>query len=176
MNLLLITGAHPYEESNPCCNIYKRSGHESPIRVSRRTGRGPFSLFDAIVLNTFRQEATNNDLTGGQREGLGKGFVSGGGPYYQFIFREHLSLIGLNQKKLRWRMGTWRKLAPTLWLVPGIFKDTDHPITEGVSDFWTYDECYCGLDIQPGVDIFMHGIVEGEEKPLGWSHQLGKAK
>jgi len=54
--------------------------------------------------------------------------------------------------------------------------DTDHPVTKGVSHFWTYDECYCGLDIQPGVDIFMHGIVEGEDKPLGWSHQFGQGK
>ena len=49
----------------------------------------------------------------------------------------------------------------------------DHPLAKGVEPFWTYDECYCGLDIQPGIDVFMHGVVEDEERPLGWSYKYG---
>ncbi len=55
-------------------------------------------------------------------------------------------------------------------------KNPDHPLAAGVSDFETTDECYCGLDIQPGIDVFMVGDVEDEERPLGWSTTYGKGK
>ena len=80
MNLLLITGGqHPYEESTPVLQSFiSEAGHGVTLSESAEELAEDLSIFDAIVLNTLRQEATNNDLTGGQREGL-KGYISGGG-------------------------------------------------------------------------------------------------
>ena len=72
MNLLLITGGqHPYEESTPVLQAFiSEAGHRVTLSESAEELAEDLSIFDAIVLNTLRQEATNNDLTGGQREGL----------------------------------------------------------------------------------------------------------
>ena len=178
MNLLLITGGqHPYEESTPVLQAFVReAGHTVTLSESAEELADDLSIFDAIVLNTLRQGATNNDLTRAQREGL-EGYVSNGGS----LLSIHISAASCpdwsQAKKITgggWVLGeSWHP--PFGWFQVYV-DDTDHPVTKGVSHFWTYDECYCGLDIQPGVDIFMHGIVEGEDKPLGWSHQFGQGK
>ena len=151
MNLLLITGGqHPYEESTPVLQSFiSEAGHRVTLSESAEELAEDLSIFDAIVLNTLRQEATNNDLTGGQREGL-EGYVSGGGS----LLSIHISAASCpdwsQSKKITgggWVLGeSWHP--PFGWFQVYV-DDTDHPIAKGVSDFWTYDECYCGLDIQP---------------------------
>ena len=80
MNLLLITGGkHPYEESTPVLQAFlEEAGHSITLSESAEELSGDLSTFDAIVLNTLRQEATNNDLNEAQRSGF-KGYVAGGG-------------------------------------------------------------------------------------------------
>ena len=179
MNLLLITGGkHPYEESTPVLQAFlEEAGHSTTVSESANELSGDLSAFDAIVLNTLRQEATDNDLNNSQREGF-KGYVAGGGS----LLSVHISAASCpdwsQTKKITgggWVLGeSWHP--PFGWFEVTI-DQTDHPITAGVSKtFWTYDECYCGLDIQPGIDVFMHGVVEDDIKPLGWTHQFGAGK
>ncbi len=179
MKLLLLTGGkHPYEETTPVMTDFlKEAGHE--VTVSEKAGElaGDLGSFDAIVLNTLRQDATDNEFSDAQRNGLKSYVKSGGG-----LVSVHISAASCpkwsEMKKITgggWVLGTsWHP--PFGWFEVTIDKP-DHPLAKGVSGtFWTYDECYCGLDIQPGIDVFMHGVVEGEEKPLGWSHKYGKGK
>ncbi|MDA0597501.1 MAG: ThuA domain-containing protein [Chloroflexi bacterium] len=179
MNLLLITGGkHPYEESTPILHAFlEEAGHSITLSESAIELSGDLSAFDAIVLNTLRQEATDNDLNDSQREGF-EGYVAGGGS----LLSVHISAASCpdwsQTKKITgggWVLGeSWHP--PFGWFEVTI-DQTDHPITAGVSKtFWTYDECYCGLDIQPGIDVFMHGVVEDDIKPLGWTHQFGAGK
>jgi type 1 glutamine amidotransferase len=178
MNLLLITGGkHPYEESTPVLQAFlEEAGHTATVSESADELAGDLSSFDAIVLNTLRQETTDNDLNDAQRSGF-ESYVSGGGS----LLSIHISAASCPEwsqtKKITgggWVLGeSWHP--PFGWFQVYI-DNPDHPIAAGVSDFWTYDECYCGLDIQPGIDVFMHGVVEREDKPLGWTHQFGEGK
>jgi type 1 glutamine amidotransferase len=178
MNLLLITGGkHPYEESTPVLKGFlEEAGHSIKLSESAEELSGDLSDFDAIVLNTLRQPDTNNDLDDAQRSGF-EGYVAGGGS----LLSIHISAASCpdwsETKKITgggWVLGeSWHP--PFGWFQ--VYVDQpDHPVAAGVSDFWTYDECYCGLDIQPGIDVFMHGVVEGEDKPLGWTHKYGEGK
>ncbi len=178
MNLLLITGGkHPYEESTPVLTDFlQEAGHTVTVSESAEELGGSLDGFDAVVLNTLRQPTTENDLSDTERAGL-KGYVENGGG----LVSVHISAASCPEwsemKKLTgggWVLGdSWHP--PFGWFE--VFIDNpNHPLAQGVSDFWTYDECYCGLDIQPGIDVFMHGVVEGDNKPLGWSHTYGKGK
>ena len=55
-------------------------------------------------------------------------------------------------------------------------KNPDHPCTVGMNDFVTDDECYCDLDIQPGIEVFMTSMVDGVERPMAWTHRYGKGR
>lgn len=178
MNLLLITGGkHPYEKSTPVLQGFlEDAGHSITLSKSAEELAGDLSAFDAIVLNTLRQESTENDLNDAEREGF-KGYIANGGS----LLSIHISAASCPEwsetKKITgggWILGeSWHP--PFGWFQVYI-DQSDHPVTSGVSDFWTYDECYCGLDLQPGIDVFMHGVVEGDNKPLGWTHQYGLGK
>jgi type 1 glutamine amidotransferase len=179
MNLLLITGGkHPYEDSTPVLQEFlKAAGHSITLSESANELSGDLSVFDAIVLNTLRQEATDNDLNDAQRAGF-ESYVSGGGS----LLSVHISAASCpdwsQTKKITgggWVLGeSWH---PPFGWFEVIIENPNHPITADVSpSFWTYDECYCGLDIQSGIDVFMHGVVEGDIKPLGWTHQFGEGK
>ncbi|MDA0676860.1 MAG: ThuA domain-containing protein, partial [Chloroflexi bacterium] len=80
MKLLLITGGkHPYEETTPVLTKFLQdAGHDVTVSASASELAGSLNGFDAIVLNTLRQPATENDLSGDQRNGL-KGYVNNGG-------------------------------------------------------------------------------------------------
>ena len=176
--LLLITGGkHPYEETTPVLTGFlSDAGHEVDVSESATELSGDLSAYDAIVLNTLRQPDTDNDLDANQRDGL-MGYVwTGGG-----LVSVHISAASCpdweHMKPMTgggWILGeSWHP--PFGWFQVHV-ENANHPIAEDTSDFWTYDECYCGLDIQPDIDVFMHGIVEGEEVPLGWSHNYGDGK
>ena len=176
--LLLITGGkHPYEETTPVMTEFlTAAGHEVDVSESASELAGDLSAYDAIVLNTLRQPDTENDLDENQRDGL-MGYVwTGGG-----LVSVHISAASCpdweDMKPMTgggWVFGeSWHP--PFGWFQVYI-DNADHPLAKDVSNFWTYDECYCGLNIQPGIDVFMHGVVEGEEVPLGWSHSYGDGK
>ena len=80
MNLLLLTGgSHPYEESTPVLQAFlEGAGHSVTLSESADELAGVLSGFDAIVLNTLRQDATENDLNDAQRSGF-HNYVAGGG-------------------------------------------------------------------------------------------------
>ncbi len=179
MKLLLLTGGkHPYEETTPVMTEFLQgAGHDVTVSESASELGSDLSGFDAIVLNTLRQPATENELGDDQRGGLRSYVENGGG-----LVSVHISAASCpdwsEMKKITgggWVLGeSWHP--PFGWFE--VFVDNpDHPLAKGVSErFWTYDECYCGLDIQPGIDVFMHGVVEGEDKPLGWSHSYGEGR
>ena len=176
--LLLVTGGkHPYEETTPVLSRFLTdAGHEVDVSECATELAGDLSAYDAIVLNTLRQPDTENDLDANQRDGLMGYAWTGGG-----LVSVHISAASCpdweHMKPMTgggWILGeSWHP--PFGWFQVYI-GNSDHPIAKDVSDFWTYDECYCGLDIQPGIDVFMHGIVEGEQVPLGWSHKYGDGK
>lgn len=173
--LLLITGGrHPYEETTPVLTGFlQEAGHDVTVSEHARELADDLSEYDAIVLNTLRQPMTDNDLDADQRDGL-MGYVwTGAG-----LVSLHISAASCPDWEHMKPMtgGGW--ILNESWHPPfGWFNvnvsNSDHPLANGVSDFWTYDECYCGLDIQPGIDVFMHGIVNDEVQPLGWSHNYG---
>lgn len=179
MNLLLITGGkHPYEETTPVMTAFlQQAGHGVTVSESAEELGGKLDNFDAIVLNTRREPVSDNDLSDAQRNGL-KSYVENGGGLVSVHISPSSCPDWPEMKKITG--GGW--ITGTSWHPPfGWFQvfvhNTDHPLAKGIDEtFWTYDECYCGLDIQPGIDVFMHGVVEGEDKPLGWSHQYGKGK
>ncbi len=179
MKLLLLTGgSHPYEETTPVLTEFLQgAGHEVTVSESANELAGSLEGFNAIVLNTRRNPAADNDLSDEQRNGL-KGYVENGGG----LVSVHISAASCpnwpEMKKITgggWIEGeSWH---PPFGWFEAIVHNPDHPLAKGVDEkFWTYDECYCGLDIQPGIDVFMHGVVEGEDKPLGWSHSYGSGK
>ena len=173
--LLLTGGRHPYEETTPVMTEFlTEAGHDVDVSESAEELAQDLSGYDAIVLNTLRQELTDNDLNEDQRNGL-MGYVwTGGG-----LVSVHISAASAPEwpemKKMTgggWVLGeSWHP--PFGWFQVNL-NNPDHPLAKGVTPFWTYDECYCGLDIQPGIDVFMYGVVEGEDKPLGWSHSYGE--
>jgi len=129
-----------------------------------------------IILNTLRQKETDNDLTDEVKSALkelvwnGKGLIS-----------LHISPASCpdwdEMKKITgggWVLGeSWHP--PFGWFKVYI-SDNNHPLSKDVKDFWTYDECYCDLNIQKNINVFMHGIVDKEIKPLGWSLKYGSGK
>jgi hypothetical protein len=157
--------------------LLEEAGHDVTVSESATELTGKLDGFGAIVLNTLRQPATENDFSGKQRDGL-KSYVEKGGG----LVSVHISAASCpdwaDMKKITgggWVLGkSWHP--PFGWFE--VFVDKPgHVLAKGLpKSFWTYDECYCGLDIQPGIDVFMHGVVEGEDKPLGWSHKYGKGK
>jgi len=178
VNLLLITGGnHPYEETTPVLSDFlKEAGHSVTVSESAGELAGDLSAFDTIALNTLRQPDTDNDLNDAERSGF-ENYVSSGGSLLSVHISAGSCPDWAAMKKITgggWVLGSsWHP--PFGWFQVYI-DQPDHPIAAGVTDFWTYDECYCGLDIQPGIDVFMHGVVEGETKPLGWTHQFGDGK
>ena len=178
MNLLLITGGkHPYEESTPVLQaLLEQAEHKVTISESAEELSTDLSQFNVIVLNTLRQDETDNEFNESQRAGFDK-YVQNGGS----LLSIHISAASCPDWPLMKKItgGGW--ILGKSWHPPfGWFQvyidNPDHPITDGVDDFWPYDECYCGLDLQPGINVFMHAVVEGDNKPLGWSHTYGKGK
>ena len=174
--LLLITGgSHPYDETTPVMNEFlAEAGHDVNVSESAEELECDLSGYDAIVLNTLRQPATDNDLSEAQRDGL-MGYVwTGGG-----LVSVHIAAASCpdwpEMKKMTgggWVLGeSWHP--PFGWFQVHLSNNT-HPLAKDISPFWTYDECYCGLDIQPDIDVFMYGVVEDESKPLGWSCKYGE--
>ncbi len=178
MNLLLITGGkHPFEESTPVLQAFlEQAGHSITVSESAQELATGLSNFDCVVLNTLRQDQTDNDLNAAQRSGF-ESYVANGGS----LLSVHISAASCpnwpEMKRITgggWVLGeSWHP--PFGWFQVYI-GNPEHPIASGVTDFWTYDECYCGLDIQPGIDVFIHGVVEGKEMPLGWSHKFGDGR
>ena len=195
MNLLLITGGkHPYEESTPVLQaLLEQADHEVTLSESAEELSSDLSQFDVIVLNTLRQPAGfygktyllnpyngkpmgDNDFSEDQRAGFDKHVLNGGS-----LLSIHVSAASCPDWPLMKKItgGGWiygKSWHPPFGWFQVYIDNPDHPIADGVADFWTYDECYCGLNMQPGIDVFMHGVVEGDKKPLGWSHTYGKGK
>ena len=172
--LLLTGGRHPYEETTPVISEFlTEAGHDLDVSECASELEGDLSGYDAIVFNSLRQEMTDNDLNDAQRSGF-KDYVAGGGG----LVSVHISAASTpdwsEMKKITG--GGWilnESCHPPFGWFQVHVSNPDHPLAKGVEPFWTYDECYCGLDIQPGIDVFMHGVVEDEERPLGWSYKYG---
>ena len=178
MNILIITGGdHPYKETTPILNeLIISQGHNTLISETAEELTNKNFEFDVIVMNSLRQKKTNNDFTQKQKESFENQIKSGIG-----LVSIHISAASCpDWKRIKditgggWVLGeSWHP--PFGWFK--VFIDQKkHPITNGVDDFWTYDECYCGLEIKENIDIFMHGKVDNEIKPLGWTLEYGKGK
>ncbi len=172
--LLLTGGSHPYEETTPVISEFlTEAGHDLDVSECASELEGDLSGYDAIVFNSLRQETTDNDLNDAQRSGFKDYVASGGG-----LVSVHISAASTpdwpEMKKITgggWILGeSWHP--PFGWFQVYV-SNPDHPLAKDVEPFWTYDECYCGLDIQSGIDVFMHGIVKDKERPLGWSFKYG---
>lgn len=179
MNLLLITGGnHPYHETTPVLTKFLRdAGHTvSVTETAVELASDEVNEHDAVVLNTRRRDTEGNNFTDGQREGL-KSFVENGGGLVSLHISPDSCPDWPEMKKLTgggWVSGTsWH---PPFGRMKVFVRNPDHPVAKGVEDFETDDECYCGLDIQPGIDVFLGAPVEDEERPLGWTTTYGSGK
>lgn len=179
MRLLLLTGGrHPYNETTPILTRFLRAaGHSVNVSTSAKELALPtLSGYDAIVLNTRRRPEDGNDLDGAQRSGL-KSFVDNGGGLLSIHISPDSCPDWPEMKRLTgggWVSGSsWH---PPFGHMKVFVRNAKHPIAKGVRDFETEDELYCGLDIQPGIDVFLGAPVEGEERPLGWTTTYGEGK
>jgi type 1 glutamine amidotransferase len=175
--LLLSGGRHPYHETSPILKEFlEKAGHTVSLSQAAEELTGDLSSFNAIIFHTRRDKEAGNDFTPAKREAFRKYVHDGGG-----LVSVHIAPASCpdwpEMKKITgggWVNGTSHH-PPFGWFQVFV-SNPAHPLAKGVSDFWTFDECYCGLDIQPGIDVFMHGVVENEKRPLGWSHKYGKGK
>ena len=195
MRLLLITGGfHPYHLTTPVNTRTLRNGGHT-VRVTRSAKElSEASLFgyDAIVLNTWRRNQfveeveglrrsypggdPNNDLSDAQRAGF-KAFVEDGGGLVSLHISADSCPDWTEMKKLTgggWVSGAsthghFGRFTVNIW-------DRDHPVTTGMDDFETWDELYCDMDQQPGINVFIGAEYEGVDRPLGWSTRYGDGK
>ena len=179
MRLLLVTGgSHPYHESTPVLSRFLRAGgHTANVSKSANELALPtLSGYDAIVLNSRRRADSGNDMPAAQREGL-RSYVENGGGLVSLHISPDSCPDWPEMKKLTgggWVSGTsWH---PPFGRMNVYVRNPDHPIAKGVSDFETADECYCDLDIQPGIDVFLGAPVDGVDRPLGWTTSYGKGR
>jgi hypothetical protein len=180
MNVLLISGGrHPYHETTPVLRecLEKAGGHKVTLTDSADELSGGLDGFDAIVLNTRRDKEGGNDLPAAKRDGL-RSFVQSGGGLVSLHIWPASCPDWPEMKKITgggWVNGKSNH-PPFGWFQVTVSKPS-HAMAKGVpTEFWTFDECYCDLDIQPGIDVFMHGVVNGIERSLGWSHRYGRGK
>tara|TARA_Y100000590_G_C15748045_1_gene1023025 strand:- start:9236 stop:9865 length:630 start_codon:yes stop_codon:yes gene_type:complete len=178
MKILIISGGnHPYNETTPILeNLLVENGHDAVISESANELKNKNFEFDLIIMNTLRQNDTNNDFSEEQKNNFKNIIYNGKG-----LLSIHISPASCpDWKEMRNITGGGWVLGES-WHPPfGWFKvyvdNKNHPISEGITDFWTYDECYCGLDLRDNINTFMHGIVDDEVKPLGWTYEYGKGK
>lgn len=179
MRLLLLTGGrHPYHETTPVLTRFLRAdGHTVNVsRSAKELALRTVPGYDAIVLNTRRRAEDDNDLSLTQRNGL-RSYVENGGGLVSIHISPDSCPDWSEMKKLTgggWVSGTsWH---PPFGRMSVKVKNPSHPLAKGVSDFETDDELYCDPNIQPGIDVFLVGYVDGVERPLGWSWAYGKGK
>ena len=178
MKILIISGGnHPYDETTPILeNLLVENGHDAIISESANELNNNNFKFDLIVMNTLRQNDTNNDFSEKQKNNFKNIIHNGKG-----LLSIHISPASCpDWKEMRNITGGGWVLGES-WHPPfGWFKvyvdNKNHTVSEGIADFWTYDECYCGLDLRENINTFIHGIVDGEVKPLGWTYEYGKGK
>lgn len=124
------------------------------------------SPYDVVVLYYTRGE-----LTGAQRDGLtsfvaaGKGFV--GVHSASASFREcpefHAMLGGI--------FTTHPK--PRMYQVSVV--DPEHPITEGIVEFFVDDEQYI-MDYDPRVTVLASALFKGKAEPVIWTKNWGQGR
>ena len=192
MRLLLITGGfHPFHETTPVITkLLRDAGHTVRVTKTARELAGPsMSGYDAIVLNSWRRNLTeeqtaslrlsypagdeNNDA---QRAGL-KSFVESGGGLISLHVSADSCPDWPEMKKLTgggWvtgvsNHGPFGRFTVNIW-------DRNHPVTNGVDDFETFDELYCDMDQQPGISVFIGARSDGKDWPLGWTSRYGEGK
>ncbi len=70
-------------------------------------------------------------------------------------------------------LGARFKEHPSKRDIPVQIVNSDHPITQGVSDFTIYDEFYLFEATRPDRFFLLNGTLEGETIPLAWTRPYG---
>ena len=72
MKILIISGGnHPYDETTPILeNLLVENGHDAIISESANELNNNNFKFDLIVMNTLRQNDTNNDFSEKQKRSI----------------------------------------------------------------------------------------------------------
>jgi len=53
--------------------------------------------------------------------------------------------------------------------------EPEHPITEGLTEFWVTDEQYI-LDFDPRVNVLCSALWKGTAMPVAWTKSWGKGR
>tara|TARA_B100000519_G_scaffold200292_1_gene213140 strand:- start:4246 stop:4881 length:636 start_codon:yes stop_codon:yes gene_type:complete len=177
MKILLISGGnHPFEKTTPILEkLFYENQKKVKVTESAKELESKNFDFDLIVLNTLRQKSYKNDFTNNQQKGLKKLISEGVG-----LVSIHIAAASCpDWKEMKIITGGGWVTNGKSWHPPiGWFKvkinDKNHPIVEGVTEFWTYDECYCDLDYKDNNHTFISGSVDNKIMPIGWSSKYGK--
>lgn len=177
MDILVISGGrHPYQESTPVlADFIQAAGHQVQVTENASIlSSDRLAGYDLLVFNTRREGelALNPDervaLT--RFVGGGKGFVcihiSSCRPE---TWPEYHDVTGGG-----WVTGT--STHPPYGQFKVCVSDSDHPCTQGLSDFITNDELYTKLAWKPGNQVFLTADLDGEAYPLAWTRKYGNGK
>ncbi len=55
-------------------------------------------------------------------------------------------------------------------------KNKQHPVMDGITDFYVEDEMYAHKNFDPNNIVLLEGTMDGETKPLAWVKNYGKGK
>ena len=191
MNLLVLSGGnHPYHESTPVLlDFLHQDGHEVQVTEdSNILAKEAMADFDALVFNTRRElELT---LTREEQVALTQYIGSGGGFVCIHIsgcrpanWSEYHDVTGGG-----WMTG--ESYHPPYGQFTVNVSDSDHPCTEGITDFITNDELYMNIGWRPDNEVFLTADAEdgtfmwggqptfmpGGTYPLAWTRSYGNGK
>ena len=192
MKLLVISGGrHPYEETTPVLEGFlNEAGYDTTVHWDANIlgNSNEMARYDVLIFNTLRFEETALDKS--QQDGLEQFINSGKG-----FLCIHISGCVVSA----WP--EYQKITGGGWIMESSFhplqesflvniNNSDHPGVAGISDFYTNDELYMGIDFRSGNDVFMEATSvsgtypwRGEEMempagtfPLGWTREYGNGK
>lgn len=129
-----------------------------------------------LIVDNFND---NQPISEASRQGL-LDYVSQGGGYVVIHaannkwneWTEYTQLIG----------GIWTTGSshPAYQEYEVIIDDSDHPITQGLSDFVITDEMYCRLVFTPDIHLLAHSVgvdkFAGEHEPMAWTKEWGQGR
>jgi type 1 glutamine amidotransferase len=165
IKLLILSGRnnHEWQKTTPLlAKFYNESGRFETVITNRpdTLSYENFKLFSAVVSNWAAWPEHDYRWPKSTEEGLMKFIEEGGG----FVLFHAASATFYDWPEYQQMVGTtWGDSTAHGKIVPHkiIIKDQDHPITEGMNDFWITDELW----VNAGVNSELNVLAESHSDP-----------
>ena len=176
IRVLLLTGEnnHDWRATTPKLRQILEQTGEFEIKVTEEPAilkTSAMGTYDVLLSNYNRgprwPEKQEQGLLNFVREGGGLVIVHAANNAFP-DWPEYDRLIG----------GTWRAGSYHPAYGPYEVKNDDrnHVITEGIEDFETRDEMYCGLHMQPNIRLLAHSVYDRKPQPMAWIVNYGNGR